>query len=78
MHSPLTNQNQELRTNQLHRFQGLPFLEIYPPQESKIEKGLRQLKSEKMAFYNEMLKVGSDELMKLWLAEQLFTYKLKL
>lgn len=78
MHSPLANQNQELRTNQLHLHQGLPFLEIYTAQESKIEKGLKKLKRERMAFYFEMIEVNSDELMGLWLDEQLFTYKLKL
>lgn len=78
MHSPLANQNQELRTNQLHRFQGSPFLEIYTTQRSKTEKAMRQIKREQIAFYSEMLKVGSDELMRLSLDEKIFTYKLKL
>lgn len=72
MHSPLANQNQELRTNQLHLTQALPFLEIYPAHRSKTEKGLMQLKLERITFCSEIHKVGSDELMGLWLADQIY------
>ncbi len=39
---------------------------------SKIEKGLRQLKREQIPIIAEILKASSDELMTLWLADQIY------
>ena len=39
---------------------------------SKIEKGLRQLKREQIPIIADILKAGSDELMTLWLADQIY------
>lgn len=39
---------------------------------SKIEKGLRQLKREQIAILADILKVSNDELMTLWLADQIY------
>lgn len=47
-------------------------LEIDAPMLSKIEKGIRQLKREQVQIIAEILKVKSDELMTLWLADQIY------
>ncbi len=39
---------------------------------SKIEKGIRQLKQEQIPILAEILKATSDELMTLWLADQIY------
>jgi hypothetical protein len=39
---------------------------------SKIEKGLKQLKREKIPTVAPILKAGSDELMTIWLADQIY------
>lgn len=46
-------------------------LEMDTAQLSKIEKGLRQLKREQIAIIAEILKADKDELLTLWLADQL-------
>lgn len=47
-------------------------LEIDAPMLSKIEKGIRQLKREQVQIIAEILKVKSDELITLWLADQIY------
>lgn len=47
-------------------------LEIDIAQLSKIEKGLRQLKREQIPILADILKVNDDELMTLWLADQIY------
>ncbi len=47
-------------------------LEIDTPMLSKIEKGIRQLKREQLPILAEILKVHKDELLILWLADQLY------
>lgn len=47
-------------------------LEMDIAQLSKIEKGLRQLKREQIPILADILKVNDDELMTLWLADQIY------
>jgi hypothetical protein len=47
-------------------------LEMDTAQLSKIEKGMRQLKREQIPIIAEILKASSDELMTLWLADQIY------
>lgn len=47
-------------------------LEIDAPMLSKIEKGIRQLKREQVPIIGEILETSSDELMTLWLADQIY------
>lgn len=47
-------------------------LEMDTAQLSKIEKGLRQLKREQIPILAGILKTGTDELLILWLADQLY------
>ena len=47
-------------------------LEIDTAQMSKIEKGLRQIKREQISVIANILKANSDELMTLWLADQIY------
>lgn len=49
-----------------------PLLEMDTAQLSKIEKGLRQLKREQIPIIAGILKANSDELMTLWLADQIY------
>ena len=56
----------------LYLRQVAPLLEMDTAQLSKIEKGLRQLKREQIPILAEILKVNSDELMTLWLADQIY------
>lgn len=56
----------------LYLRQVAPLLEMDTAQLSKIEKGIRQLKREQIPIIAEILKVGYDELMTLWLADQIF------
>jgi HTH-type transcriptional regulator, competence development regulator len=46
--------------------------EMNTAQGSKIEKGLRQLKREKIPIIANILKAHYDELMTLWLADQIY------
>ncbi|MFZ7170637.1 MAG: helix-turn-helix domain-containing protein [Bacteroidota bacterium] len=56
----------------LYLRQVAPLLEMDTAQLSKIEKGLRQLKREQITILADILKVSSDELMTLWLADQIY------
>jgi transcriptional regulator with XRE-family HTH domain len=56
----------------LYLQQVAPFLKMYKAQLSKIEKGLRQLKREQIPIIAEILKASSDELLALWLADQIY------
>ncbi len=62
-----------LRENQhLYLRQVAPLLEMDTAQLSKIEKGIRQLKREQIPIIAEILKTSNDELMTLWLADQIY------
>ncbi len=50
-----------------------PLLEMDTAQLSKIEKGIRQLKREQIPIIASALKANSDELMTLWLADQIYS-----
>jgi len=56
----------------LYLRQVAPLLEMDTAQLSKIEKGLRQLKRDQIAILAGILKVEKDELLILWLADQLY------
>jgi len=56
----------------LYLRQVAPLLEMDTAQLSKIEKGLRQLKREQIPILADILKVDKDELLILWLADQLY------
>lgn len=56
----------------LYLRQVAPLLEMDTAQLSKIEKGLRQLKKEQIKPLSEILKASKDELLTLWLADQLY------
>ena len=56
----------------LYLQQVAPLLEMDTAQLSKIEKGLQQLKREQIPIIAEILKASSDELMTLWLADQIY------
>ena len=56
----------------LYLRQVAPLLEMDTAQLSKIEKGMRQLKREQIPIIAQILKVTSDELMTLWLADQIY------
>ena len=56
----------------LYLRQVAPLLEIDTAQLSKIEKGMRQRKREQISIIAEILKSSSDELMTLWLADQIY------
>jgi transcriptional regulator with XRE-family HTH domain len=49
-----------------------PLLEMDTAQLSKIEKGLRQLKREQIPILADILKINKDDLVILWLADQLY------
>lgn len=62
-----------LRKNQnLYLRQVAPLLEMDTAQLSKIEKGLRQIKKEQIAVLAGIFKTSKDELLILWLADQLY------
>lgn len=56
----------------LYLRQVAPLLEMDTAQLSKIEKGVRQLKREQIPVLAEILKTSSDELLTLWLADQIY------
>jgi transcriptional regulator with XRE-family HTH domain len=62
--TPIKKQNLYLR-------QVAPLLEMCTAQLSKIEKGLRQLKREQITILADILKVEKDELLTLWVADQI-------
>lgn len=49
-----------------------PLLKMDTAQLSKIEKGQRHLKKEQIPLLAEILKASSDELMTLWIADQIY------
>jgi transcriptional regulator with XRE-family HTH domain len=55
----------------LYLRQVAPLLEMDTAQLSKIEKGLRQLKREQITILADILKVEKDELLTLWVADQI-------
>lgn len=56
----------------LYLRQVAPLLEMDTAQLSKIEKGLRQLKREQIPILSEILKADKDELLTMWLADQIY------
>jgi transcriptional regulator with XRE-family HTH domain len=73
MNSQFGERIRTLREKQhLYLRQVAPLLEMDTAQLSKIEKGLRQLKREQIPILAEILKASSDELMTLWLADQIY------
>ena len=73
MNSQFGERIRTLREKQhLYLRQVAPLLEIDTAQLSKIEKGLRKLKREQITIIAEILKASSDELMTLWLADQIY------
>lgn len=56
----------------LYLRQVAPLLEMDAAQLSKIEKGTRQLKREQIPIIANILKTDADELLTLWLADQLY------
>lgn len=73
MNSQFGEKIRTLREKQ-HLFlrQVAPLLEMDTAQLSKIEKGIRQLKREQIPILADILKASSDELMTLWLADQIY------
>jgi len=59
-------------SQQLYLRQVAPLLDMDTAQLSKIEKGLRQLKRDQIPIVADLLKADKDELLILWLADQLF------
>jgi len=73
MNSQFGERIRTLREKQnLYLRQVAPLLEMDTAQLSKIEKGMRQLKREQIPIIAEILKASSDELMTLWLADQIY------
>lgn len=73
MKSQFGERIRELREKQhLYLRQVAPLLEMDTAQLSKIEKGLRQLKREHISILASILKTNNDELMTLWLADQIY------
>lgn len=63
----------ELREKQhLYLRQVAPLLDMDTAQLSKIEKGKRQLKREQLSLIADILKVSYDELLTIWLADQIY------
>ena len=56
----------------LYLWQVAPLLEMDTAQGSKIEKGLRQLKGEQIPILAEIPKASNNELMTVWLADQIY------
>ena len=73
MESQFGEKIRALREQQhLYLRQVAPLLEMDTAQLSKIEKGLRQLKREQLPLLAEILKTDKEELLILWLADQLY------
>ena len=73
MNSQFGEKIRTLREEQnLYLRQVAPLLEMDTAQLSKIEKGIRMLKREQIPIIADVLKVNSDELMTLWLADQIY------
>lgn len=58
-------------TNKLLQRQVASEMEIDTPMLSKIERGERRAKREQVKFLSKLFKVNNDELLTLWLADQL-------
>lgn len=73
MESQFGEKIRSLREKQhLYLRQVAPFLEMDTAQLSKIEKGVRQLKREQIPTIASILKADEDELLTLWLADQIY------
>lgn len=73
MESQFGEKIRALREKQnLYLRQVAPLLEMDTAQLSKIEKGLRQIKREQIPILAGILKVDKDELLTLWLADQIY------
>jgi transcriptional regulator with XRE-family HTH domain len=74
MHSQFDLGIRSIREQQhLYLRQVAPLLEMDTAQLSKIEKGLRQLKREKIPIIANLLITSNDELITLWLADQIYS-----
>ena len=72
MKSQFGERVRELREKQnLYLRQVAPLLEMDTAQLSKIEKGVRQLKREQIPILANILKVEKEELLTLWVADQI-------
>jgi transcriptional regulator with XRE-family HTH domain len=73
MKSQFGDRIRTLREKQhLYLRQVAPLLEMDTAQLSKIEKGLRQLKREQIPVLADILKTNADDLLALWLADQIY------
>lgn len=73
MNSQFGERIRALREKQnLYLRQVAPLLEMDTAQLSKIEKGVRQIKKEQIQILADILKTEKDELLILWLADQLY------
>ena len=73
MNSQFGQRIRALREKQnMYLRQVAPLLDMDTAQLSKIEKGLRQIKREQIPVIAGILKTNSDELMTLWLADQIY------
>ncbi|MCF2518527.1 helix-turn-helix domain-containing protein [Dyadobacter sp. CY351] len=73
MESQFGEKIRALRKQQnLYLRQVAPLLEMDTAQMSKIEKGLRQIKREQIPAIANILKANEDELLTLWLADQIY------
>jgi transcriptional regulator with XRE-family HTH domain len=73
MESQFGEKIRTLRENQgLFLRQVAPLLDMDTAQLSKIEKGLRQMKREQIPVIAQILKTDKDELLTLWLADQVY------
>ena len=73
MNSQFGERIRTLREKQnLYLRQVAPLLEMDTAQLSKIEKGVRQIKKEQIPILADILKTEKDELLILWLADQLY------
>ena len=73
MESQFGEKIRALRENQnLYLRQVAPLLEMDTAQLSKIEKGLRLLKREQIPIIANILKADTDELLTLWIADQIY------
>jgi len=73
MNSQFGQRIRELREKQkLYLRQVAPLLEMDTAQLSKIEKGVRIIKKEQIPILADILKINKDELLILWLADQLY------
>jgi transcriptional regulator with XRE-family HTH domain len=73
MESQFGEKIRTLRENQgLFLRQVAPLLDMDTAQLSKIEKGLRQMKREQIPVIAQILKADKDELLTLWLADQVY------